>query len=156
MSLTGDTEVGTFEVWAREVEPKLRHALTASLGVGAGKEATADALSYAWEHWERVREKDNPVGYVFGVGRNKARRRFRRRRVAFPDVPEQRLPHIEPALPAAAGRLSERQRVVVTLLYGYDWTMAEVADLLGIEKTTVQNHSDRGLALLRKALGVTE
>lgn len=44
---------------------------------------------------------------------------------------------------------------MVTLLYGYDWTMAEVADMLAIEKTTVQNHSERGLALLRKTLGVT-
>jgi len=153
--LTGDTAVGTFEVWALVAEPKLRHALTASFGVQVGREAAADALSYAWEHWEAVREKDNPVGYVYGVGRNKAWRRLRRRRVEFPDVPEQRLPHVEPGLPAAVGRLTERQRVVVTLLYGYDWTMAEVADVLGIEKTTVQNHSERGLALLRKALGVT-
>lgn len=154
MSLTGDTEVGTFEVWARAAEPKLRHALTATFGVEAGQEAAADALAHAWEHWVTVRLKDNPVGYVYGVGRNKARRGLRRRRVAFPDVPSQRLPEVEPRLPAAVGRLSERQRIVVGLLYGYDWTMSEVAELLGIEKTTVQNHAERGLAALRKAIGV--
>jgi len=33
----------------------------------------ADALSHAWEHWDRIRIKPNPIGYVFGVGRNKAR-----------------------------------------------------------------------------------
>jgi DNA-directed RNA polymerase specialized sigma24 family protein len=32
--------------------------------------------------------------------------------------------------------------------------MSEVAELLGISKSTVQNHDDRGLQVLRLKLGV--
>ena len=98
--------------------------------------------------------KDNRLGYVYGVGRNMARRSARRRPVFLPVV-SQRLPDVEPRLPGAIASLPERQRIVITLVYGHEWTLSEVADLLGIAKTTVQNHAERGLARLRKSLGVT-
>lgn len=152
--LPDDTVVGSFDEWARDAEPRLRHALTASFGHQVGKEATIDALSHAWESWDRVKGKENLLGYVYGVGRNKALRVASRRPVSFIDVPQQRLPHVEPGLPDAIARLSEKQRIVVTLLYGYEWSMTEVAELLGTAKTTVQNHAERGLLKLRKTLGV--
>ena len=154
MATPEDTVIDSFAEWARDAEPRLRSALTASFGVQAGREAATDALSFAWEHWDRVSQKQNPVGYVYGVGRNRARRQAGRSRIRFLDVPEDRLPHVEPGLPAAIASLSERQRLTVTLLYGYSWTMSEVAELLGTKKTTVQNHAERGLAHLRKKLGV--
>ena len=152
--LPDETVVDSFTEWVRETEPRLRHALTASFGSQVGTDAATDALSHAWEHWDRIRMKDNPLGYVFGVGRNKARRMARQRRVVLVEVPRQRLPHVEPGLPAAIARLPERQRIVVSLLYGYEWTMSEVAVLLGTAKTTVQKHAERGLAKLRKNLKV--
>jgi DNA-directed RNA polymerase specialized sigma24 family protein len=42
----------------------------------------------------------------------------------------------------------------VILLYGFQWTYAEVASMLGVAKTTAQTHAERGLAHLRKELGV--
>jgi RNA polymerase sigma factor (sigma-70 family) len=51
-------------------------------------------------------------------------------------------------------RLSERQRVCVVLVHGYGWTHQEVADLLGISPSSVQNHAQRGLARLRDAIGM--
>jgi DNA-directed RNA polymerase specialized sigma24 family protein len=152
--LRDDTLVDSFTEWAQQVEPRLRHALTASFGPQVGKEAAADALSQAWEKWDLIRVKDNPLGYVYGIGRNKARRMKSRRRPVFFDVPPQRLPEVEPGLPAAIARLSDKQRIVVTLLYGYEWTMSEVAELMGVAKPTVQKHAERGLARLRKTLGV--
>ena len=137
-----------------DAEPRLLHALTAAFGSAVGSEATSDALSWAWENWDRVSVKDNPLGYVYGVGRNKARQTNWWRRPLFFDVPEQQLPNVEPGLPAAIAGLSEKQRIVVTLLYGYEWTMSEVAELLGTKKPTVQKHAERGLARLRKTLGV--
>jgi DNA-directed RNA polymerase specialized sigma24 family protein len=98
----------------------------------------------------------NPIGYVYGIGRNKARRMKTRRQVMFVEVPEQLLPNVEPGLPAAIADLPEQQRITVTLLYGYGWTMSEVAELLGTKKTTVQNHAERGLTKLRNALGVSQ
>ncbi len=152
--LSDETVVDSFTEWARRAEPRLRHALTASFGSQIGKDAATDALSHAWENWDQIRVKDNPLGYVYGVGRNKARRVVSSRNVRFLEVPVQRLPRVEPGLPAAIASLPEKQRIVVGLLYGYEWSMSEVADLLGTAKSTVQKHAERGLARLRKTLGV--
>lgn len=152
--LSDEVVVDSFTEWARRAEPRLRHALTASFGSQVGKEAAADALALAWEHWNHVRSRPNPLGYVYGIGRNKARRMVSRRRPVFLEVPTQRMPHVEPGLPSAIAQLPEKQRIVVTLVYGYEWTLREVAELMDIKKTTVQNHDERGVAKLRKNLGV--
>ena len=149
-----NTAIHSFTEWATEAEPRIRQSLTAAFGVQVGRDAAADALALAWERWDRVSVMANPVGYVYGIGRNKARRMSKRRQPMFVDVPQQVLPHVEPGLPAAIAELPEQQRIVVTLLHGYGWTMTEVADVLGTKKTTVQNHAERGLAKLRTALGV--
>ena len=57
-------------------------------------------------------------------------------------------------LPDALGRLSEPQRVAVMLVCGLEWTYTEVADLLGVSKSTVQTQLERGLVKLRKTMGV--
>lgn len=137
----------------RKHERSLRHALIAACGGEAGREATADALAYGWEHWERVSSLENPVGYLYRVGRNKARRRTSRRAPLFAGETVAGMPEIEPGLPAALDRLSNRQRVVVVLVHCYQWTLAEVAELLGLSKSSVQNHLERGMAHLRRGLG---
>lgn len=152
--LLDEAVVDSFSEWAREAEPRLRHALNASFGPQVGTEAAVDALAHAWENWDRVGKKDNPLGYVFGVGRNKARRMTLRRRPVFLQVQQDRLPHVEPGLPSAIARLSEKQRIVVMLLYGHEWSQRDVAELLGMKRTTVQKHAERGLARLREILGV--
>ena len=69
------TVADSFTEWAVDAEPRLRQALIASFGPELGQEAAAEALSYAWEHWDRVSTKDDPLAYVFVIGRNRARRR---------------------------------------------------------------------------------
>ena len=149
----------SFTDFVVEVEFRLRQALTAALGPEFGRDAAAEALAYAWEHWERVEAMDNPVGYLYRVGqsrgrRMRARRMRARRRAVFPPVATDRLPWVEPGLAGAMARLSERQRTVVLLLYSYEWSMSEVADVLGVSKATVQSYSDRALRALRRRLGV--
>jgi DNA-directed RNA polymerase specialized sigma24 family protein len=148
-----DADVDSFVEWARDAEPRLRHGLTALLGVDAGLDATADALALAWEKWPEISVMANPTGYVYSAARNLTRRRSRRG-VVFMPVPEGHLPWVEPGLPAALAQLSEQQRIVVVLLHGYEWTMSEVAELLGVSKSTIQNHAERGLAALQQRLGV--
>jgi len=46
------------------------------------------------------------------------------------------------------------QRTAVVLIDGFDWTHQEVADQLGVRRSTVQKHRERGLARLRRELGV--
>jgi DNA-directed RNA polymerase specialized sigma24 family protein len=98
---------------------------------------------------------DNPAGYLWGVGRNHAKRQ-QRQRPAFPDVPSDAMPWIEPGLPVAMARLSEKQRVVVMLIHDLEWTYSEVAELLGVSKSTVQIQAERGMAKLRSDVGASK
>ncbi|MDQ3664813.1 MAG: hypothetical protein M3353_09185 [Actinomycetota bacterium] len=50
-----------FDEFARDVGERLRRVLVARYGVDAGCDLAAEALSYAWEHWDR-RAMDNPAG----------------------------------------------------------------------------------------------
>ena len=43
-----------FESFVATVEPPLRRALVATYGFDLGREAAANALGWAWEHWERL------------------------------------------------------------------------------------------------------
>jgi RNA polymerase sigma factor (sigma-70 family) len=150
-----ELDVESFEAFFRRVETRLRVALSATLGSATGRVAAADALSYAWENWERVSTMDNPVGYLYVLGRDLGRRQLRgRRRVVLSPVDTERTPWVEPELPSALGSLPEQQRVVVMLLHCFEWTMAEVAELLGVSKSTVQTHADRGMVRLRARMGV--
>ena len=152
--LRDETRSETFSVFVEEYEARLRRALSARFGSEVGKDVTADALLYAWEHWERVAAMDNPVGYLYTVGKDRGRRLVGRRRVVFPSVSVERSPWVEPGLSAAVADLPARQRTVVLLLHGYEWTQSEVAEVLGISRASVQRHGDRGMARLRRKLGV--
>ena len=117
--MLNESLVDSFTAWAERVEPGLRHALTASFGSQGGQDAAADALAHAWVHWDVVSVTENRLGYVYGVARNMARRRARRRPVFVP-VATARIPDVEPRLPIAIAALPERQRVVIILVYGYE------------------------------------
>lgn len=147
------------EAFTRFVEaygPRLKHSLIAALGEDTGRDAAAEALSWAWEHWARLQEMGNPVGYLYRLGRNRGVSMLRRKPVfsPLPSAPSNDGPWVEPGLPAALSRLSERQRVAVLLIHGFDWTFREVADHLGVGVSTVQVHLERGMARLRHDLKV--
>jgi len=150
-----DARAESFTEFASTASPRLRHALTCVLGVEAGKDAAAEALIYGWENWDRVAAMENPVGYLYVFGRNRGMR-SRKNRVLFPESPADRTPWVEPALPSSLQALPERQRQAVMLIHGYGWTQMEVAELLGVSKTTVQQHLERGVVKLRKSLGVNQ
>ena len=151
--MTTSSVAEAFTEFAKDVEPRLRLALVATFGVEVGVEATSEALAYGWENWESLSSLPNPAGYLFGVGRNKARKR-RKTRTLLPSPPVNHEFFVEPGLPDALNRLSDRQRVAVLLVHGEDWTHSEVADLLGVSVSTVQQHAERGISKLRKAIGV--
>ena len=64
------------------------------------------------------------------------------------------MPWVEPGLPKALSRLSEKQRVVVLLVHSFGWTQEEAAELLDITRATAQTHLERGMRRLRSSLGV--
>ncbi|MFH2072772.1 MAG: sigma-70 family RNA polymerase sigma factor [Actinomycetota bacterium] len=144
----------SFLEFARVAEPRLRYALVAAHGAERGLEAANDALVYGWRHWDRVRGMANPIGFLYRVGQRKARRQRHSPR-ANPVIPEDRPPWIEPHLSEALASLTPRQREVVVLVEGFEWTHREAAEVLGISASSVQTHLERGLAQLRRSLGVT-
>lgn len=152
--LEEDTAVDSFTSFVKETEPRLKLALVAAFGREVGVEATADALLYGWEHWGRIRGMKNPAGYLWTVGRNRARRLASRTPKLFTSVRVDRLPWVEPGLAPALERLSEKQRVSVLLVHGFEWTLAEVADLLGVSISTVQKHTERAMSRLRRSLRI--
>lgn len=143
-----------FSVFAADAEPRLRHALVAVLGQTDGLDATAEALAYGWEHWSRISVMDNPVGYLYRVGRSALRRRPTKPR--FVPVPPTVLPEVEPGLPGALEALSDRQRVAVVMVHAYGWSRREAAETLGLSVSTLDSHLARGLRRLRSAMGVTD
>ncbi len=154
--LRDQTAADTFTEFARRLEPGIRRGLTAGFGSEVGREAAAEALAYGWQHWERVGGMANPSGYLFRVGQNSARRMVGRSRWLSRDEIVFEEPWAEPAFGPAWGSLSDRQRMVVGLVHGFDWSLSEVADLLGVSKGTVQTFEKRAMKKLRRDLGVEE
>ena len=157
MGKSGDQVLAvSFAEFIASVEPRLRQSLVAAYGPVDGRSATVDALSWAWEHWERLGEIDNKVGYLYRVAQSSLRRTttrslpvevLRQIEVVQPDV----VPELMPALM----RLSLQQRTVVVLVHAYGWSQADVATLLDVTPSTVREHLTRALNRLRTDLGET-
>ena len=144
-----------FERFVEEAGPRLGRALAALYGFEDGRDATAEALAYAWENWPRLQHIANLPGYLFRVGQTRGRRRRQPVTELF-DMGVSGDYSFEPGLPKALAALTQHQRLAVVLVHGYGYTLREVAELTGTKPTTVQNHLSRGLARLRGSLGVDD
>jgi DNA-directed RNA polymerase specialized sigma24 family protein len=145
----------TFEAFFAEAEPRLRRALVARFGVERGREATAEALAWAYEHWSEVQEMDNPIGYLYRVGQSRTRPRRTiapMRVVSAGQVDAAPIAPVDPELWAAMWSLSAAQRQAVVLVHAYGWTLREVAELTETSVSTVGTHLRRGLVRLRATL----
>lgn len=144
------------------VEDRLKRAFVARYGVDVGLEVTADAMAWAWSNRIEVADAINPLGLLYRVGQSRSRRYLRWRRAetraaAFPA--EHRPDHaawIEPGLDTALAELDGDHRTAVVLVYCFQWTYPEVAELLEVPLHTVRNRVHRGLARLRTSLGVEQ
>lgn len=150
--LAPPSDAQRFTAFVDDVEPRLRRALVALLGVDETHDAVADALIYAWEHWERVEHLANPAGYLYRVARSSARvRRPKRVRFLVPD--EVRIPEVEPALVGALAELTPPQRAAVWLIHACGWSYQETAEALDISASAVGTHLGRGMDKLRNTIG---
>ena len=139
------------------VESRLRRALVAWYGPVVGKEAAADALSWAWEHRDRLDRVGDVGGYLFRVGQSAAKRDMQwRRPIESPhSAPcSEHEPSFEPRLDTAIASLSGQQRAAVLLVHGYGYSLREAADVLGVSLGTLRTHLGRGLERLRDELEV--
>jgi RNA polymerase sigma factor (sigma-70 family) len=157
-------ERSLFDDFVASTEPRLRRALVAAYGADDGREAAADALAWAWQHWDRLSAMDNPAGYLWRVGQTSVRtatRRHHRELSAVVEVELQPLeghrePRVEPALDGALAALSPQQRAAVVLVHGYGYSLSEAAGVLACSVSTVRNHVRRALRRLHAALEVSD
>lgn len=153
MGVDANPHAGFSEFFAA-VEPRLRRALVAHLGTERGREAAAEALAWAFEHWSEVCTMTNPTGYLYRVGTSRTRPRKVRPAAVLAAPIHHDEPRIEPGLRRAIEDLSPQQRVAVVLRSAHGWTLEEVAELTGSSISSVNTHHRRAMAKLRAALKV--
>jgi DNA-directed RNA polymerase specialized sigma24 family protein len=155
-----DDALAEFEGFVASNERHLRVALVAAYGPHDGRAATVDALSWAWEHWDRLRLMDNPVGFLYRVGQSASRRYAVRpipiggRSVDASDTAADESPGVSAELAAAIGALPAQQRAVLMLVHAFGWTQRDVARVLDINPSTVREHLDRAVTRLSHDLEV--
>ena len=132
--------LSAYDLFVAENRPRLLQVLVARFGIQVGADATADAMAYSFEHWDRIEPMTNPLGYLFRVGQTSARKQFRWwRSFALPEPEPNRLPDDEPGLARALMKLYSEQRVMVMLVHGHDWSYAEVASVFDVTVKKVRN-----------------
>ena len=143
-----------FDAFVAAHAERLRRALVAAYGVEVGSDACAEALAWAWEHWDRVATMANPVGYLFRVGQSATRRHRRwRRRVELPrEDATSETGETHARLDAALIALPPRQRTVALLVHGYGYSYAEVAEMTGTSLASVRTDLYRAMTRLRRKL----
>jgi len=145
-----------FSIFLGDVEERLRRVLIARYGPEVGREAAAEALVYAWEHWAKLDKMNNPGGYLYRVGQSRARK-FRSKTRPLQGDPIANIPEpwFEPSLAESLDRLSPKQRTAVMMIHGYGHTFEETAQALGVTRSTVQRHVERAMVKLRTDLEVS-
>jgi len=140
-----------------ELGERLRAAFLAQYGLQMGNEVAAETMAWAWEHRDELSEMENPAGYLFRVGQSRSRRYIRWQQEHLrlpPENAESAMSWTEPQLPNALAALGDEERTAVILVHCFQWTYAEVGELLDLPVTTVRNRLHRGLSRLRVYLGV--
>lgn len=143
----------SFEEFAAAGGARLRASFVAAYGPELGSDIAADSMAYAWEHWAKLEEMDNPTGYLYRVGQTSARRRMRRSGY-LPAQAAATEPAFEPALAPALEKLTEAQRIAVVLVHALGWPLVDVADVLDVSVSTVRTHIHRAMTKLRTSLKV--
>ncbi|MGW4469639.1 SigE family RNA polymerase sigma factor [Nonomuraea sp. NPDC004354] len=119
-----------------------------------------EALLKLGDTWTRVRNKDNPEGYVRTIMARQHISWWRRRRREHltDDLPEGSYhdSHSFGELWNEVRALPRRQRVVIVLRYYEDLSDQEIADILGVSRGTVRSQAARALEKLRVRPGVLE
>jgi DNA-directed RNA polymerase specialized sigma24 family protein len=138
-----------YEAFYRDALPRLLRAYAGQLGMDGAPDAAAEALAYAWAHWDRVRSMGNPIGYVYRAGLSGVRQR----RSGYSPERVADLPEIEPKLTIALTALSPNQRSCVWLVHGCGWSYQDAAEALDLSVSAVGTHVSRALQQLRRQLG---
>jgi RNA polymerase sigma-70 factor (ECF subfamily) len=152
-------DASEFEVWYLLHHTRLVNSLFLVCGNSdVAREATDEAFALAASRWHRVRDMDSPIGWTYKVALNRLRRytkRRRRERVLWQrqSASERTGPPREhPELWDAVDALPPKQRTTIVLRYVADRREAEIADILGVSRSTVASNLTRARAALAEIL----
>jgi RNA polymerase sigma factor (sigma-70 family) len=149
-----------FEGWYLLHHARLVNSLYLVCGNSdVAREATDEAFARAASRWSRVREMESPIGWTYKVALNRLRRETKRLRResalwqkrSSSDRPVPRLEH--PEVWDAIRALPPKQRTAIVLRYVADRPEAEIADILGVSRSTVASNLSRARAALAEMLG---
>lgn len=171
-SLTGQRSLGAgttpaepsgvgFESFFDANHARLFSALFLVTGSRAdAEELMQEAFLKLWERWDRVRDLEDPVGYLYRTAMNAFRRRYRRalvavRRAVRPPEPADDLRAIEDrdAVLRALRGLKPMQRAALVLTSLRDYSSEEAARMLGTSAANVRMLSARARAEIRAKAG---
>ncbi|HEY9557096.1 MAG TPA: sigma-70 family RNA polymerase sigma factor [Acidimicrobiales bacterium] len=133
-----------FESWYRREHPRLLASIVLVSGQpDLAREAVDEALVRALERWDRVSAMASPGGWTYRVALNCLRRRTRRaameRRLLRRGVRERSLAPPAGEAWEVVRSLPPRQRAVVVLRYVADLSQSEIAEVLGVTRSTVSS-----------------
>jgi RNA polymerase sigma-70 factor (ECF subfamily) len=120
------------------------------------REATDEAFARAWQAWGRVAGMASPAGWTYRVALNVVRRRGRRasleRRLLRRRAPEATVPAPAGEAWALVHDLPSRQRTAVVLRFVADLTEEQIAEAMGISRSTVSSTLADAARSLERAL----
>jgi RNA polymerase sigma factor (sigma-70 family) len=124
------------------------------------EELAQDAFLKVWERWDRVRDLDDPAGYLYRTGLNLYRNRRRRaalvvRRMIHASSVTDEIAAVDArdAVVRALGTLTPRERAALVLTELLDMTSEDAARALGVRASTVRVLAGRARAALRDRIG---
>jgi RNA polymerase sigma-70 factor, ECF subfamily len=152
--------IPTFEDFFQRESPSLFRRLC--LVTGNRQEAEdmmQDAFLRLYERWDRVRELDDPTGYLYRTAFNVFRRRSRRaalavRRMLGPSstIDEFAAADAKHVVSQALAQLTKRQRAALVLTEILGYSSKAAGGILGVRAATVRALASQGRAKMRRAL----
>jgi RNA polymerase sigma factor (sigma-70 family) len=153
---------GSFEDLYRREYPNLIAVARALTGDRHdGEDLVQDTMVKAFVQWDRLRRYDKPGGWCLRVLTHACRDHWSRRRTRARFLDRQRRgepwtdgPSVEfVAFWQAVRRLPQRPRLVVTLYYAGDRSIAEVAAVVKVPEGTVKSDLARARVVLMAEMG---
>jgi RNA polymerase sigma-70 factor (ECF subfamily) len=130
---------------------------------GEAEDLVQEAFLQVWERWDRVRDMDDPTGYLYRTALNLHRKRMRRASVAIRraiglGARRDELAEVEThdQVLRALGMLTLRQRMSIVLVDLLDYSSEEAGHVMGIKAATVRVLASQGRAALKRNAGGTD
>jgi RNA polymerase sigma factor (sigma-70 family) len=164
LALAAVTSPATFGDFVEAEGPALFRRLCLVTGNRyEAEEVLQDALLKVLERWDRVREMEDPTGYLYRTAFNTFRKRWRRTLVAArkairlaPNIDEFAAADDRRVVAQALSKLTPRQRAALVLTAMLGYSSEEAGQILGVRAVTVRTLTMQGREEMRRDIGVSD